>query len=270
MEITEFAKSLFNENNISASLLVLEQSKSPIFKDRSLKIKLGTVDDITYKSVIINKVMGNDFYQIKFNSMDAFVSLKDVNYILLLPKKKIQVKMSKSISLENNINLLTQIDKDTAKQIEGKICYSSHYAIYNDNLFEAILYKDEIIAFTTGENFSVLLNQTSSFQITNESSTFKDSDLTKYFGKIKAGPKSFESQLINTENNAVRFKFKNKKVWLPISETNLKVEGSEYIPQTPSEAFIKSIINQYDIKLENSNMYYLKILNRELKGKTVK
>lgn len=267
MEFNDISRNLFNESDVYCSLIVIEKEEFNIYGDIRKDLIVGKINDINYKVVTVEKfvLIDSEYYcKINFNNIEGY--FKPLSSVFIIPKKKEQVKLNSTLKFYNELNEYLNLDKSLYDEVRTKIAYSSSTVIFNDSLYEMIVYKDEVVGFFLSSELDHLIKQTTNFRIRKNSIIYKDSSLSKQLSYIEKDSIEFCTDFVIPTKNVVRFKYENKTGWVDISSTDLQQINSKFKLNNPSDALLQSIIFQYKNKLNKSHQYYLKIINKESKG----
>lgn len=267
MDFNEISINLFNESNSHFNLLVFENNNNNIYDSIEMNYIMGTVKDINYKVVTVENIeLINSDYYYKINYRNKIKGyFKSESSIILLPKSKQQVKLTPELNFYNDLNRFLDIDNNLFQKVNKKIAFSSSLAIFENVLYEMVIYKNEVVGFFPSDQLEHLVRKQQVFKIISETTIYKDSSLEKEITSTKGLEKNFKSDFWLPTRNLLRFKYESLTAWVSISSTNIEKSGKNYKPKTVSDALLQSIMYQYEEKLEKSHQYYLKILNKELK-----
>lgn len=267
MNFNEISLNLFNESNSYFNLLVFESTNNNIYDSIKMKNIVGTVKDINYNVVTVESIElinSNYYYKINYrNKIKGY--FKSESSIILLPKSKQQVKLTPELNFNNELNRFIDLDNSLFQEINKKIAYSSSLVIFKNVLYEMVLYKNEIVGFFQSNQLEHLVRNPQLFKIISETTIYKDSSLEKKITSTEGLATEFKSDFLIPTRNILRFRYDNLIAWVSISSTNLEEVSESYKPITVSDALLKSIMYQYEEKLDKSHQYHLRILNKELR-----
>lgn len=268
MYFNETAVSLFNESDSYFNLLVFEKDERNIYRNTSKNLIVGKLKDINYKIVTVEEIALIDseyYYKINYvNKIKGYFKADDS--IIIIPKDKQQVKLSSTVEFNNEINMHLSLNNSLFEEVKNKIAFSTAYAVYQDKVFEMIVYKNEIVGFFYSNQLDHLIRYSVEFNVTSESKTYKDSSMSKQLEVIgNNNTYKFRSDYIIPTKNIIRFKNNDIVNWIPISATNINYVNSNFKPDNASDTLLKSLLYQYKDKLRKSHAYSLKIMNTEIK-----
>lgn len=265
----ELSMHLFNESNAIFNVIVTKPEFESIYSDDLGENKLTGISSINFKLVNVEKVIKQQntyMYKINYNNkIIGYIHSNDC--LLFLPKENEQVRFKQKVNVENIINSQLNLNGEVFEEAKYKICYSRNSIIYNDEIYESVYFADRLVGFFTTSDLYKLKKVEEKFEITEETNLYKDSFMLKEVINKKPSKTIYNSSMVIYELNIVRFKINGKNLWMSMECTDLVLKNTNFNLSTPSELLIKSIIFQYEDKLDKSHMYYVKILNQELSRK---
>lgn len=266
MDFHETAISLFNESDSYFQLLVFEKQDRNIYGTSNKNLIVGKLKDINYKIVIVEGItMIDSEYYYKINYINKIKGyFKPEDSIVIIPKNKEQVKLNSEVKFNNEINRHLSLNDKLFEEVINKIAYSSSYAIYNDKVFEVVVYKNEIVGFFPSIQLEHLIRYSTEFSINENTVVYKDSSLQKELLTIEDGKNKYKSDFVIPTSNSVRFKNNGTICWVSLSSTDINYNKPIFKPNNGSETLLKSIIYQYKDKLQKSHSYSLKIMKQEI------
>lgn len=263
--INEFVRNKFNEHKPQASILILENDNINIFEQENDSIILEQSNNLQFQLLDVFEIIetGEQWYLKIILPNGKIGYIRPLDSIIILPKQKKQVRISKNAKFLNSLNDYIGMDEEKFKNNRNKMMYSSHYAIYKNEIFECLRYIDEIVSFLKPIEVNKMERYEKSFTIYEDTAIYRDSMLTKPVKLLSKDKKSFKSQYIILKENKIRFKHNGKIYWLKISDTDLKIDLKIQEYENLNELILDTIIYQYLFKLENYHKYYQQILIKE-------
>ena len=263
--INEFVRNKFNEHMPQASILILENENINIFEQKNNSVIIEQSNNLKFQLLdVIEIIETGKKCQLKIvlpNGKEGYI--RPLESIIIFPKQTKQVRISKNANFLNSLNKYIRMDEEKFNNNINKIMYSSHYAIYKNEIFECLRYIDEIVSFLKPIEVNNMERYEKSFTLYENTNIYRDSMLTKPAKILVKNKKSFTSQYIIVEENKIRFKHKGKIYWLNLSDTDLKVKLKFQEYENLNELILDTIIYQYSFKLENYHKYYQQILIKE-------
>lgn len=264
MSINDFVKSMLKEHNLNFNLLVLENENIYIYDKKFNGLIIAQSDNLKYQLVdIIDIVEYKEEVMCKIklpNNAEGYFTPK--NSVFIIPKKVTQVKISKDAEFQNHLNSYMNLDKEYFDNNIERVLYSKYYAVSQGVVYECLILVDEIIGFIEPGSIHILHRHEQEFKIINDTTTYRDSALTKSVSVLKNQNKIFRSQYIIIEENKVRIKNGSKILWISLKDTNLIPNIINTYSIDINEILIESLLAQYKDKLQNYHKYYNKLLNR--------
>jgi len=265
MKISEFVKNCFNKHLPYFYLLVHEDRSINIYQKTDKNIILSTSKELKYQLIKVLEIIKTED-ELKFrvllpNNKKGY--FKPEKSILIIPKRNVQVKISKHAYLDNDLNEYINIDMDFLEENRNKVMYSHQYAIYDNKIYEVLLLIDEIIGFIEQKDVNILHRHSSEFKIIKKTNTYSDNAMTRPFSIITDYNKTFKTQYVMPSENKIRLKYKGSNLWINSEHTDLEIELRDEKFFDINELMIESILTQYEEKVNNYHKYYNKLLSNQ-------
>lgn len=245
--------------NLNFQLHIKETERSPIYSQ--INLKEITEDLLTFNDTVVDVIstskINNDFYfKIKYKDNTIGWCCPKQETITYIKNKKKETKIFSEEAIDNELNEVLGIDTQKLKENCIKIFISDFYAIYKNEVYCAIILKDELLGFVNITNISFFMNFTEDFKfIADKVVLFKDSKLEKsaienfqHEGETYTALGSFE------KFDGVRVIVDGKRYWTDINSTD--INGEEAAIQTMDEIIIDALIYQMQQKIKKQNEYY--------------
>lgn len=269
MKVSKFVMEKISEYKPIINILILEKENKYIYENMNREIIIEQTKNIQFQLLELIEVFESgteSVFRVKLsNGRKGY--FKPKNSIILIPKKRQQVKISKDVVFKNSLNEYLDIDENNFEKNKDKIVFSSQYAIYNEKIYESLIYVDEIIGFVKNEEVNVLRGYMRPFYIKKNALIYHDSSMKKPSNILINHERSYESQYVILEENKVRFKINGKIYWINRDETDLIIDLDHSRSKNLDELIIDTILVQINLKLENYHKYYQKLLLKHTKSR---
>src|SRR5699024_5582406 len=215
--------------NLNFQLHINETENNPVFKQVDLKEK---IDDLAkYNKVIVDvvstrKINEKYYYKIKYEGNLIGWCCPSEESVIYLKTKKQEVKLLEEKNIENDLNKFIGIDTTKFKENADKIFFSDFYALFNNNVYCAVILKDELLGFVTIDDISFFTHCRKDFKFTeNEVNLYKNSKLEKLVIENFNHSNNTYTALGWFENfEGVRVIIDGKRYWVDMKNTDIKSE----------------------------------------------
>jgi len=269
VKVSKFVREKLNEYKPIINILILEKENKYIYENMNKEIIIEQTKNIQFQLLELNEVFESgdeSAFRVKLsNGRKGY--FKPKNSVIFIPKKRQQVKISKDAVFKNSLNEHLDVDENNFEKNKNKIVFSSQYAIYNGEIYESLIYVDEIIGFVKSEEVNVLVGYMRPFNVKKNALIYHDSSMKKPANTLINHERSYESQYVILEENKVRFKISGKIYWVNRDETNLIIDLDSKKFKNLDELLIDTILVQINLKLENYHKYYQKLLLKHTKSR---
>lgn len=245
--------------NLNFELHIKETEDSNIYNQIDLKEvteKLLTFNNTIVDVISTSKINDQLYYKIKYKNNLIGWCCPTENTIAYVKNRKQEIKILSADNIDNELNEMLEIDTQKLKDNWVKIFISDFYAIHNQQIYCAIILKEELLGFININDISFFVNFKKDFSFISEKvSLYKDSKLEKPIKENFEHNNEIYSSLGSFEKfNGVRVVIDDKRYWTDINNTNLSVEKS--VVETLDEVIIDALIYQMQDKIKKQNEFY--------------
>jgi len=263
--INEFVRKKFNEYKPITNLLILENENINIYESIDEEIIIEQSINMQFQMLEILEIVvtepQNVFkIQLPYNKIGF---IKPHNSVVVIPKRKKQVRINNDVKFNNPLNIFIGIDEKYFEKNKHRVVFSSYYAVFQNEVYQCLIYIDEIIAFVKESEINIMHRYEKKFKIIADTTIYRNATMTKPVRLLYKGNTTYTSQYVIIEEEKVRIKYKGKIYWIKKSDTDLIIDIDHERYADLNELLLDSILYQNSLKLENYHQYYHKLLMRE-------
>lgn len=251
--------------NLNFQLHINETEENPVFKQVDLKEK---IDDLTkYNKVIVDvmstrRINKKYYYKIKYEGNLIGWCCPSEKSVIYLKTKKQEVKLLEEENIENDLSELIGIDTTKFKENSDKIFFSDFYALFNNNVYCAVILKDELLGFVPIDDISFFTHCRDDFKFTeNEVNLYKNSKLEKLvIENFNHSNNTYTALGWFEDFEGMRVIIDGKRYWIDMKNTDIKAENKKV--ENTFETVIDTLLYQLNDKLEKQAEFYQSKIKR--------
>lgn len=271
MNINDFTIQMFNNHKAVINILITEPLNQNIYADKEKKYISARTNDYNFKILTVRemiKVENELYFKIEYKGKKVGLFKPD-NSVILIPKYKSQIKITKSAEFNNNLNKYLEVSEKHFEENRARIAFSKYYAIFQGEIFETVVLAGELLVFLKSVEINNLFKVEKNFSIKNDVMTYKNNELTKKWKPIKATSKIYTSRYVLPQEKKIKFKYGGRDAWIDENFIDIDIDIDYDIKDIEisdvNYLLFETMLKNYSEKIEDYHIYYSKILKNEMK-----